>query len=60
MKAIQNQMVKAKKNKTSNVLSELKGLLKKFGFNVELSKCLLAKGRKPELKYPLPCDLNFI
>ena len=45
MKAIQQQMVEAKRNESANALKELKRLCKEFGFTFGMLKNALAKGR---------------
>ena len=46
MKAIQQQMVEAKKNERANALQEVKRLCKEFGFTAGMLKGALAEGRK--------------
>ena len=45
-KAIQQQMVEAKKNECANALKEVKRPCKEFGFNAGMLKGSLAEGRK--------------
>lgn len=46
LKAIQQQMVEAKKNERANALKEAKRLCKEFGFMARMLKGALAEGRK--------------
>ena len=46
LKAIQQQMVEAKKNELANALKEAKRLCKEFGFTAGMLKGALAEGRK--------------
>ena len=46
MEAIQQQMVKAKKNERANDLKEVKRLCKEFGFTTGMLKGSQAEGRK--------------
>jgi len=46
MKAIQQQIVEAKKNELSKALKEVKRLSKEFGFTAGMLKGSLAEGRK--------------
>ena len=46
MKAIQQQMVEAKKNERANTLKEVKRLCKEFGFTAGMLKDSLVEGRK--------------
>lgn len=48
MKAIQQQMVEAKKNERANALEEVKRLCKEFGLTAGMLKGSLAKGRVKE------------
>ena len=48
MEAIQQQMVKAKKNERANALKEVKRLCKEFGFTAGMLKSSLAEGRKKQ------------
>jgi len=45
LKAIQQQMVKAKKDERANALKQVKLLCKNFGFTAGMLKGALAKGR---------------
>ena len=46
MEAIQQHMVKAKKNERANALKEVKRLCKELGFTAGMLKGSLAEGRK--------------
>lgn len=46
MKAIQQQMVEAKKNERAKALKEVERLRKEFGFTAGMLKGSLAEGRK--------------
>ena len=46
MKAIQQQMVEAKKNERANALKEVKRLCKELVFTAGMQKGTLAEGRK--------------
>ena len=46
MEAIQQQMVKAKKNERASALKEVKRLCNEFGFTAGMAKDSLAGGRK--------------
>ena len=48
MKAIQHQMVEAKKNERTNALKEVKRLCKEFGFTAGMLNDSLAEGRKKQ------------
>ncbi|MDG1947310.1 MAG: hypothetical protein P8I57_05480 [Amylibacter sp.] len=45
MKAIQQQILEAKKTESANVLKHVKRLCKEYGFNADILKGSLAKGR---------------
>ena len=51
MEAIQQQMVKAKKNQRANAFKEVKRLWKEFGFTAEMLKGSLAEGKKKKWKF---------
>ena len=46
MKAIQQQMVEAKKNERANVLKEVERLYKELGFTAGMLEGVLAEGRR--------------
>ena len=48
MGAIQQQMVKAKKNERANALKEVNHLCKEFGFAAGMLKGALSEGRKKQ------------
>ena len=48
IRAIQQQMVEAKKNELANALKEVKRLCKEFGYTAGMLKGSLAKGRKSD------------